>query len=178
MLKILVLGDSTAYGTGAENPEGSTAGRLGLLYPEADITNLSVNGLKIAGLLEIIENIDKTKKFDIILIQIGANDIMRFTSMNNISEGIEKLIIRVKEFGDNVIFLSGGNLGEVPFFPFFLQPLMTQRSLQTSQIYQKLALKEKVNYVDLFHSPIVDMLSGEPSYYYASDLLHLSGPGY
>jgi len=36
-MNILVLGDSTAYGTGTETSEESTAGRLGVLFPEANI---------------------------------------------------------------------------------------------------------------------------------------------
>lgn len=177
-MRILVLGDSTAYGTGAESPEGSTAGRLGLLYPWADITNLSVNGLKIAGLLTIINDLDENERFDIVLIQIGANDIMRMTPMKNIREWIGEVITRVKPLGDTVILLYAGSIGEVPFFPFFLKPVMARRSLEVSEIYDKLALENQVSYVDLFHSPIQQKLSREPARYYSSDFLHLSSDGY
>ena len=53
--KILVLGDSTAVGTGATNNVYSTTGRLSSMYPDAEITNISENGFKIAGLNEKIK---------------------------------------------------------------------------------------------------------------------------
>jgi hypothetical protein len=61
VFKILVLGDSTAFGTGATHPEDSTAGRLAARYPRASVTDLAVNGLRIAGLLCGQETIDKKR---------------------------------------------------------------------------------------------------------------------
>ena len=177
-MRILVLGDSTAYGTWAETPQGSTAGRLGILYPWADITNISVNGLKISGLLALMDTIDENERFDVILVQIGANDIMKMTSMGDIRSWICEVITRLKPRGDTMILLHSGNIGEVPFFPFFLKPLMTARSSEVYRIYQQLALQEKVSYVDLIHSPIQQAFTKYPKRYYASDFLHLSNDGY
>lgn len=177
-MRILVLGDSTAYGTGAETPQGSTAGRLEILYPWSDITNISVNGLKIAGLLALMDMMDENEKFDIILVQIGANDIMRMTPMWDICSWIYEIITRLKPLGDTIILLHSGNIGEVPFFPFFLKPLMTARSSQVYRIYQKIALEKQINYVDLIHSPIQQAFTKYPRRYYAGDFLHPSNDGY
>jgi len=90
-MKILVLGDSTGVGTGAGNPKDSTAGRLGRDYPNADIENISQNGLRLDGAVQKLENI-KNEKFDLILIQIGANDITHFTKSKDTKERLSKLL--------------------------------------------------------------------------------------
>jgi lysophospholipase L1-like esterase len=97
--RILVLGDSTAVGTGATRAEDSTAGRLAQKYPNSEVTNLAVNGLKIAGLESILKNMDASQnhRYNIVLIQIGANDIIRLTPMKDIEAGIGRILARSKE---------------------------------------------------------------------------------
>ena len=51
-MHILVMGDSTAAGTGALPNTESIAGLLGERYPRADITNISENGLELLGLVQ------------------------------------------------------------------------------------------------------------------------------
>lgn len=46
-MRILVAGDSTGVGTGADSPDDSIAGRIGSDYPEADIVNISENGITL-----------------------------------------------------------------------------------------------------------------------------------
>jgi len=110
--RILVLGDSTAVGTGVVRSEDSTAGRLAQKYPNAEVVNLAVNGLKIAGLETILKTIDEKRHFDIVLIQIGANDIIRLTSMRDIEAGIDRILARSREFGGKVIVLHSGDMAQ------------------------------------------------------------------
>jgi len=176
--RILVLGDSTAYGVGAEDTTLSTAGRLGALYPDAEVVNLAVSGLKIEGLNKILSEIDSAERYDIVLIQIGANDIIRFTSMENIEAGIEKVLARAEKFGGRVIVLHSGDIGEAKFFPWFVQSLLTSRSYETRRIYERVATLHSAHYVDLIDSPSDTLLHDNPKQYYAKDYLHLSGEGY
>jgi lysophospholipase L1-like esterase len=184
--KILVLGDSTAFGTGASRPEDSTAGRLGLKYPDAEVVNLAKNGMRIAGLEEVLKTLDakdvskqdKNKHFDLILIQIGANDIIRLTPAQDIESGIDKILAKAKSLGDKVIVLHSGNVGESKFFPWYIRPILSHRSVNMREIYIKIAEKHKAEYVDLINAPIAVKLRENPSLYYSSDLLHLSSEGY
>ena len=176
--KILILGDSTAYGTGTETPLWSTAGRIGILYPDATIVNRSVNGLRIAGLLKLMENFEKEEHYEIILIQIGANDIMRLTSMRAIELGITTILSQAQIFGTRIILLHSGDIWKAKFFPFYLKPLLSRRSLQVRSIYQKVARQYWVLYVDFISSPIADLFNHSPRTYYASDSLHPTSSGY
>lgn len=177
-LRILVLGDSTAVGTGAADTSDSTAGRLGELYPHASIVNKSVNGLKIGGLLDILSAIPPTEHFDIILIQIGANDIIRMTPLSTIKSGIEEVLAKARVVSDSVLVLHAGDIGQVPFFPWYVGVLMHYRSIAVQSVYSEAAKNAQAEYVDLIDSTVGATLKQDPGRYYASDGLHLSGDGY
>lgn len=49
-LRLLVVGDSTAVGTGATVPEASVAGLLGLAFPRLQIDNRARDGAKLVSL--------------------------------------------------------------------------------------------------------------------------------
>jgi lysophospholipase L1-like esterase len=176
--RILVLGDSTAYGTGAKYSTDTTAGRLASQYPDAEVVNHSVNGLKIIGLESILKDIDENERFDIVLIQIGANDIIRLTPMEDIEIGIGKILERSKKFGGKVIVLHSGDIGEAEFFPWYLQLILSKRSHDVREIYRKVSQLHGSYYVDLIDSPISGKMRNDPQKYYSNDLLHLSGEGY
>ncbi len=176
--KILILGDSTAYGTGVSGPQFSTAGRLASLYPESEVVNLAQNGLKIEGLIEILKARDLKEHFNIILIQIGANDIIRLTPMNKIETGISSVLEMTKSMSDQVIILHSGDIGESEFFPWYIKPLLSKRSGDVKEIYMKQTSKVDAQYVDLIDSPVAKLLKENPQKYYANDFLHLSDDGY
>jgi lysophospholipase L1-like esterase len=177
-LRILVLGDSTAVGTGSVDNRDSTAGRLGTLFPEAEIVNKAVNGLKIEGLLPILATLTDDTRFDIILIQIGANDIIRLTSMDSIKRDITEVLRRAQVLGERVVVLHAGDIGQVPVFPWYVRPLYHTRSMQMREIYSYAARASSAHYVDLIDSGVGAALKKHPELYYASDELHLSGEGY
>lgn len=176
--RILILGDSTAFGTGVSDSKDSTAGRLGALYPEAEIVNLAVNGLRIKGLLEILSSIDKNDHYELILIQIGANDIIRFTSINEVKAGIEKVLTRSRDFKGKVILLHSGNIGHAKLFPWYLRPILSKRSMEVRALYQSASASYGAIYIDLIAAPTANLFIEKPDVYYANDKLHLTGEGY
>ncbi|MEI7709135.1 MAG: SGNH/GDSL hydrolase family protein [bacterium] len=177
-IKILVLGDSTAYGTGSETSELTTAGRLGALYPEASLTNLAVNGLRLEGLLKIVSTLDTKEHYSLILVQIGANDIIRLTTLAKIKEEVKEMVAELSKKTDSLIILHSGDIGEAKFFPFYLKPILSYRSYRVRDIYIKIAKEYRVHYIDLIDSPAAEFLRTNPDLYYADDKLHLSGAGY
>jgi lysophospholipase L1-like esterase len=177
-MNILVVGDSTAVGTGAETPELSTAGRLGAMYPTANIHNLSVNGIKVHGLLKILDGVDPKKHFSIILVQIGANDIMRFTSMNDIKRDITKVVAKLAPQADRLIVLHSGDVGQSKLFPIYAKPILSRRSFEVREIYKNIASYYNAHYVDLIDAPARKLFLDNPATYNAADFLHPDGAGY
>lgn len=177
-MRILVLGDSTAFGTGVDDPKYSTAGRLGAKYPQAEIVNLAENGLRIEGLQEIVKNGIGDSSFDLILVQIGANDIIRMKSTKDIEIGIRNILEELKGKGEKIVVLHSGNIGEAKFFPFYVRGLLSKRSREVTDIYTRVAKETNLEYVNLFEASIAPLLKTDPDKYYASDYLHLSNEGY
>lgn len=177
-MRILILGDSTAVGTGSERSDLSIAGRLSALYPEANIQNLAVNGLRLEGLLEILESHKFVERNSLIVVQIGANDIIRLTPMKDVERDIRKILEKLSSQTENLIFLHSGDIGETKIFPVYLRPFLTKRSFEMKDIYKKAASDTGAKYVDLIDSPSRALLRDYPTMYYSEDFLHLNAAGY
>jgi lysophospholipase L1-like esterase len=172
--RILIAGDSTAVGTGT-TPEGSTAGHFGEDYPRADIRNVSVNGWKVHNLLVAFPT-DGT--YDLVVLQIGANDIMRGTPESEFETSLRTLFTNAKARSENVIALHSGNIGLAPMFRWPVSTIMRARSLRYRAIYRRVAAEKGVAYVDLYHEKDDDVLIKDIRRHYSDDLLHLTAEGY
>ncbi len=174
-LRILVLGDSTAVGTGVTDPRGSIAGRLGTDFPDADIRNLGINGLRMAGLEANFPNFPP-QSFDLVVLQIGANDIVHGTPLPDFSASLSAVFTRATTIGKHVVALHSGNIGLAPIFQWPLDFVMRRRTLIYRQRYQEIAAERGVLYVDLFHEVQDDPFKGEG--FYAADNFHPTEKGY
>lgn len=172
--RILVAGDSTAVGTGA-TPEGSVAGRFGADFPHADVRNVSTNGWKIADLLAAFP---EGESFDLVLLQIGANDIIRGTSEGEFETSLDALFGKAKAASPNVVALHSGNIGLAPLFRWPVSSILRARTLRYRAIYQRVAAEHGVAYVDLYSERDGDVMGKDIGRYYAPDLLHLTDDGY
>ncbi len=173
--RILVLGDSTAVGTGVDDPSGSVAGHFGRDFPGAYIETHAVNGLKAAGLDDLFPQVPD-QSFDLVLIQIGANDIIRGTPMHEFTASLTSVFTKAARAGKHVVALHSGNIGLAPMFPWPVSSILTARTRTYRQVYQRIAAEQGVVYVDLFEEAENDPFRGPG--YYASDHLHLTAKGY
>ena len=174
--KILFLGDSTALGIGAE-PDKTVAGYFGAHYPKSHIENISKNGWKIKDLLDNFPSYSHYS-FDLAVIEIGANDILKFTSLTLIETELKTLLDKTKPIAKNIAILHSGNIGAAPFFPKPLGALFTWRTKSVREIYKKIAGEKGALYVDLFEERENDAFLKDKQKYYAPDYLHLTGAGY
>lgn len=177
-MRILLIGDSTAFGIGASSPEKSLAGLYSKKYPQAEIINMGENGKKTVDLVQDLQKI-KDQRFDIIQIDIGGNDIIRFRPYAETEEHIQKALALASDMADTVIFLSTGNLGTVKLFPPGTRFLLEKRTRKLRDIFIRTSdTFENVFYVDLFREADEDPFSKDPEKYYAEDYLHPSDEGY
>lgn len=173
--RILVLGDSTAVGTGVEDPLGSIAGRFGRDFPDAYIENHAVNGMKVGELDDIFPSVPNGS-FDLVLLQIGANDIIRRTPMDAFSASLNSVFAKSRRAGKHVVALHSGNIGLAPMFPWPASLILTSRTRAYRDVYRHIAAERGVVYVDLFEEAKNDPFR-MPGYY-ALDQLHLTDKGY
>jgi lysophospholipase L1-like esterase len=176
-VKILVVGDSTGVGTGAQNPLDSIAGRIYRDNPNVYIRNRSHNGATAQDILLKLEN-EPEKNFTLVLVQVGGNDILRFTKLNTLRHVIIRVLETAATKGKHVIFMSTGNVGLAPAFPLPLSWIYTWQTRKVRAIFMEAASKTGVEYVDLFKERKDDPFLREPSLFYAADYLHPGSEGY
>lgn len=178
-MNILVIGDSTAVGMGTTNSRFSTAGRIGEKYPDANLTNISKSGLKLEGLLEKINEIPKDKKYNIIFIQIGANDVVGFTSLKKVSSQLLETLSWAETHGDKTIVVTSGNIGLSPIFRYPISDILSSRTRAVRKIFiEEIEKYKSVKYVDLYQKKETDIFSSDIDKYYARDKFHPSDDGY
>lgn len=176
-VQILVLGDSTAVGTGASSPELSLPGRLAAEFPQASLLNFGKNGQKVGQLAASFPDLG-SRRFTLTVVQIGGNDILRMTPKRDVETGLRDVLTKAKGISDHVILLHTGNVGAAPFFPWPFHYLFTAKTRQIRALSSSIATEFDVTYVDLFKERKDDVFLTDPSRYYAADMLHPSGEGY
>ncbi len=176
-MRILVAGDSTAVGVGADSKD-SIAGRIGKDFPSADITNVGVSGLRLAGLKQKLASRGEAT-YDLVVLQIGANDITGRTSYADIQKTLGEVLHMADGVGKKVIVLTAGNVGAAPAFKWPLSWYMTARTRIVRQIFMtEVAKHPNATYIDLFEEAAEDTFSKDIKRYYAPDFFHPSGDGY
>lgn len=176
---ILFIGDSTGYGTGARRASESVAGRLGADFPAYSITNNSVNGRKIAGAVEVVQGLGESKRYDLIVLQIGANDLIAGRDADEVAMDMQHLIEQVIPYAENIVILTAGNIGATPAFRGEQAQQLMEASRRYDQLMTTLSQSyDAVAFVSLFDEPADDPFVKQPQVYTAIDGLHPASPGY
>lgn len=173
---VLVLGDSTAVGVGATHAENTVAGRLAQYVRATYVENRAVSGAVVADLSAQIAHA-KLSAYTYILLQIGANDIIRFHSAQESGETLGTALKKLPH-ADKVLVLTAGNVGGTSFFPWFMRPFYTSRTLQYHEVFTKVVTQEGYTYINLYTDPTSDPFILEEEKYIADDGLHLTDEGY
>ena len=174
---IFIIGDSTGYGTGSAKSSDSVAGRLGADYPQYTITNNSVNGRKIAGAQEVVTGISQT--YDLVVLQIGANDLLAGTAVQTVVADMEALIKALQPHAREIVVISSGNIGGVSRFTGEQATQFENISRDYTASMLELAEQyEHVAFVPLFDEPSDDVFVADPARYTAKDGLHPTSDGY
>lgn len=176
-LKILILGDSLAVGVGATNPRNSIPGLIGTEYPRATIINRAVSGARIQDLDNQIAPF-VSEQFDLVVIQIGGNDVTHFTAKKKAARSLTELVTKVQRISNKVIVYSSGSVGFAPIFP---PPVSWIYTLRTRALYR--SLEQAVNeagavYINLLVPWKEDLFKTDTGRYYAADCFHLTGDAY
>ncbi|MCR4336815.1 MAG: GDSL-type esterase/lipase family protein [Candidatus Omnitrophica bacterium] len=176
-LKILFLGDSTAVGTGAGDPQTSVAGWFGQEFPDAHIMNRSANGRKLRDVLQTFLTLPEDH-YQLVVIQVGANDIMRFTSLDVIRHEVSDVLKQAQVISEHVVILHSADVGTAPIFTWPMSWIYSWRSKKVREIYLDMEKNLGILYVDLFAYKTDDIFLSDKGKYYAKDFLHLSADGY
>lgn len=175
--RLLVIGDSTAVGTGAARPALSVAGRLAAALPDLAVVNRARDGAVTADLVEQLDGA-RDLPVDAVLIQVGGNDILQLTGLDRLRGDVQRLLRQARERADTVVMLSTGDVGTAPAFLFPLDRWLSWRTRLVRAVFMEVAAEAGIEYVDLYEAPGASPFRQHPAIYYAADGLHPSGEGY
>jgi lysophospholipase L1-like esterase len=175
--RILIVGDSTGVGTGADDPADSIAGRISREFPFVEIVNKSADGARAQDVLEQLNSLEDTG-FNMVLVQVGGNDILRFTDLNTLKTAVAEILHTAYQIAPDVIFMSTGNVGSSPAFFAPINWIYTDRTRKVRSIFLLISREKGVEYVDLFVEKAQDPFLDDPKRYFAVDLLHPGSDGY
>ena len=174
--RLLVVGDSTAVGTGASAPQDSVPGLIGQQHPQWRIDNLAANGAKFADVIEQLES--APSGYDMVLVLAGGNDVIRFTSQDTLRAQVQQTAALAKTKGETVVLMPCGNVGHAPFFWPPLSWAMSRRSEKLHALVRGVAADEQLRYVSLLKPREQDPFVLHSQELNAADGLHPSSAGY
>lgn len=174
---LLVVGDSTAVGTGASSPASSLAGLISRDHSQLKIVNRAKDGARFADIAGQLETAG-SERFDVILILGGGNDVIRFTSDEVLAYEAERAVALAHSRAGLVVIMPSGNVGSAPFFYPPWSWLMTARSKKLHGVIREAAASHGALYVNLFKEKADDPFAQRPDELNARDGLHPSDAGY
>jgi lysophospholipase L1-like esterase len=174
-LRLLVVGDSTAVGTGASTPQRSLVGLIARAHPDWAIVNRGRDGAKFA---EIAEQLEGAGRHDLVLVLGGGNDVIRLTPRDTLEREVTRALQRASAAAPRVIVMPAGNVGNAPFFFPPWSWWMTSRSRLLHGVVREAAQTQGATYVNLYKDRADDPFAQRPHQLHAADGLHPSDAGY
>jgi lysophospholipase L1-like esterase len=173
--RLLVVGDSTAVGTGASSPAYSVAGLISRDHPHLTIVNRARDGARFA---DITRQLQGDERFDAVLVLGGGNDVIRLTRQAPLAQSIDRTVALAKQRADLVLLMPSGNVGSAPFFFPPWSWLMSYRSRMLHRLVRQAAADQGALYVNLYQDRAEDPFAQQPKVFNAKDGLHPSDAGY
>ena len=174
---LLIVGDSTAVGTGASSPAHSVAGLIAKDHPRWQIVNRAEDGAKFVDVVRQLQAVGE-QRFDVVLVMAGGNDVIRLTGKAALEQSVTRTMQLANTRGKLVVILPSGNVGNAPFFFAPLSWLMSQRSRELHKLVRQVAANHGELYVNLYKEKAQDPFAKNPDELNAKDDLHPSDAGY
>lgn len=178
VLRLLVVGDSAAVGTGASTPQASLAGLLAARFPGLLIENRARDGATFADVAAQLSGPGLGGgPFDMVLVNAGGNDVIRLRNLDTVAQDIDRVAQLARQTAPVVVLMPAGNVGNAPFFFPPVSWWMTQRARRLHAAVAATAERRGAVYVRLFEERENDPFAQQRALN-ASDGLHPSDAGY
>lgn len=176
-LRMVWLGDSTAAGVGASSVASALPRLVGqALDRPVEVRSLAVSGDRIADVL-----LDQAPRVgaldpDVVLVSVGANDVVHLTSTGDFRAGLRTLLRSVPS-GAMVVLLGVPDMGAPDRFLQPLRGIAGFRGRQLEEVARSVADEQGAVYVDIAGQTGPTMRSDRDRYF-AVDRYHPSDDGY
>lgn len=152
---ILIVGDSTMYSAGVSDTAYTIGGLFASLYPDSSVETRAANGARCRDVPSQLAS-GIYEQYDIIMIGIGGNDVVRLTPSGQLRRDLTRLLEAAARKAGRVIVCTSVNVGNVGFFPFPLNYLYDARSRHFARLCQDITQDMRnVQFVN-FYRPLHD----------------------
>jgi lysophospholipase L1-like esterase len=178
-LRLAVLGDSLAYGTGAERPENTLGARVvELLNGRGHTVELHVLAVPGATSADLGAQVRRAVPLDpdLALIVVGANDLARLVPPARSAAALRAAAEALRAAGTTVVVAPAPDLSSVPAVPPALRPALRATYMQL-QLRQTAAAESAGAIVAPIAAELAAAFAGTPALF-STDRYHPSAAGY
>ena len=178
-LRVVVLGDSIAFGTGASRSEDTLGSRLAAALTgdgfDVDLRVLAVPGAVSAQLASQVRRAEQLAP-DLAVVVIGANDLARFVPADQAAADLAAAVTVLRAGGSDVVVVPAPDMSMVPFVPPAFRPAVQAacRLLQQRQERVAEAAGASVAHVA---AEMAGAFAADPAMF-SADRFHPSSAGY
>jgi lysophospholipase L1-like esterase len=178
-LRLAVLGDSIAYGTGASRVEDTLGPRLTTALTadgfDVDLHVLAVPGAVSADLAPQVRRAQPLAP-DLAVIVIGANDLARFLPAEQATASLSAALVGLRAAGTDVVVVPAPDMSAVPFVPAAFRSLVRAACGQLQRRQARVAEAAGAT-VAAVAPEVAAAFAADPTMF-AADRFHPSSAGY
>jgi len=176
-LRMVWLGDSTAAGVGATDADLAVPRRVAAaLERPVELTSLAVSGHQVSDVVADQAGELARLRPDVVLVSIGANDVVHLTSRPDFRAGYDELVAAIPD-GSLFVVLGVPDMGAPPRYLQPLRAIAAFRGRQLDGVSRDVARDNGAVYIDIAGETGPTMRS-DTSRYFAEDRYHPSDDGY
>lgn len=180
LLRVAVIGDSTAIGQGTNSVEESFSYQYLTQNSKFQDSKIEYSNYAVSG-ARIQEVIDKQLVFepvDLIFVSIGANDVTQMTNQKDFENSVSTLTSKLLNLAKNVIWINIPDFVTVPVFLPPLNYLASNRTQSFDKIINEITSKtSQINLIDVYNLAR-EPFRINPDKYFSKDKFHPSKDGY
>lgn len=178
-LRLVILGDSIGFGTGAARPAEALGPRLAAALTDdgfdVDLHVLAVPGAVSADLAPQVRRAEPLAP-DLVLVVIGANDLARFRPPEQAAGELAAAIGALRATGAGVVVVPAPDMSMVPFVPPAFRSVVRAACAQL-QIRQAAVAEVGGASVAAVSAAVSAAFTADPALF-SSDRFHPSSAGY
>jgi lysophospholipase L1-like esterase len=130
-LRLVVLGDSIAFGTGASVPGDALGHRLAAELTAAGFdVGLHVVAVPGAVSRDLAAQVRRTRDADLAVVVIGANDLARFVPPAQAGASLAAAVTALRSTGTDVVVVPAPDMSSVPLVPPAFRAAVRAASVQ------------------------------------------------
>lgn len=180
-VRITVLGDSLAFGTGASEPTGGFAFRIyeqiARTRPGSEITSVAIGGTTVADVERLEVARLRGTKPDLVLLCVGGNDVVRRTDPARFAASYAAVVAQITRTVPHARLVIFGvpDVSVSPLFADFDASLVGELSRRDDRAVRAIARHAGASFVDLF---ALSRQARASSGFFSSDQFHPSDAGH